>query len=288
MLPCPSRRKIQRMAIRMLNIFDSHIHSDNSPDGEDSMASICEHAAARGVMGAAITDHCDIDLYEQEHFKQRIFQSVFEARKAGIAFQGMILLTAGIELGNMLFDAGLARDIASRYPYDFILGSVHTSRGVGGDYYYKDFSSMAQQEIDAILAGYFEEVLQMVRLGLFDVCAHLTYPLRYITGRDKVPCSLRKASGCIDAILKSLIEQGKGLELNTSGLYGDYGCTMPQMDVLRRYRELGGEIVTIGSDAHHAKNVGGGVEQGMEMLRECGFRYFAFYKGRKPRMLEIV
>lgn len=270
----------------MLNLFDSHTHSDNSPDGQHSVTFMCEKAVSNGLMGLAVTDHCDIDSFREDSFELRILQSVFETRKANLYFGERLLITAGIEMGQPLCDLETVRHVLDLFPYDVVLGSIHSPRG-GKDYYFTDYKTCSAAQCRDMMAEYYDEVLETVRWGGFDVLAHLNYPLRYMQGRDGVECDLAPFSATIDEILALLAEAGKGLELNVSGLYGDYGCTLPQRDILARFHELGGKIVTIGSDAHRAENVGQCVGQGMEILREIGYRQFAFYKKRFPRMLEI-
>ena len=274
----------------MLNLFDSHSHSDHSPDGNHSVTFMCEKALAGGLMGLCVTDHCEIESYRQEGFALRMRQSVFSIQKARAAFGGRLLLTAGIELGQPLAGPETAARALAQADYDFVLGSVHLPRG-GQDYYFGDYHGYTEKQTRELLAQYFQEVLETARWGQFDVLAHLTYPLRYIEGRDGAPCDLAAHQETIDAILRTLVEKGKGLELNVRNLYREdtsgYRVPCPPADILRRYRELGGEIVTLGSDAHVAEYIGAGVEEGMRLLLDCGFRYFAFYKERRPRMLAI-
>lgn len=270
----------------LLNLFDSHTHSDNSPDGEHSVTFMCEQAVSAGLMGFAVTDHCEIDQYRADSYQLRMIQSVFEVRKAQLYFGDGLMLTAGVELGQPLSDPECARKVLELHNYDFVLGSVHTLRG-RGDFYFMDYASMSGEEIGEVLGEYFEEVLRTVRWGGFDVLAHLTYPLRYIEGRAGIPCDLSAYAPLIDEILSALAHAGMGLEYNASGLYGPHGKSSPEPDVLRRFRQLGGEIVTIGSDAHRAQDIGRGVEDGMRVVRECGFTKFAFFKNRRPRLLDI-
>ncbi|MCI8623275.1 MAG: histidinol-phosphatase HisJ family protein [Provencibacterium sp.] len=271
----------------MLNFFDSHTHSDNSPDGQHSITFMCEKAVEKGLMGIAVTDHCEIDTYEEDGSPMRMLQSVFEVRKAQLAFGGRLMLTAGIELGQPLASPETARQALQMQNYDFVLGSVHRTRADLTDYYWKDYHSYTEADVKKELDVYFNEVLETVRWGQFDVLAHLTYPLRYMEGRDGAPCSLEPHREIMDEILRALARSGKGLELNVSSLYGEYGRTCPTRETIQRFRELGGEIVTIGSDSHRADRIGQGIAEGMEILSACGFEYFAFYKRRAPRMLRI-
>lgn len=271
----------------MLNLFDSHTHSDNSPDGEHSVTFLCEKAIRRGLMGFAITDHCDIDLYREDSYQLRIIQSVFDVRKAQHYFGDSIVLTAGIELGQPLSSPETARRALELSNFDVVLLSVHAVRGEQ-DFYFQDFTCLSEEECDRKLAHYFDEVLETVRRSNFDILTHLTYPLRYIEGRDGRPCDLSRYKTRIDEILQTLAREDKALELNTSGLRTSFGRTSPDPEIVARFHELGGRLVTVGSDAHNASHIGAGIEEGMQILRDSGFDRLAFYRRRTPRLLEIV
>ena len=116
---------------------------------------------------------------------------------------------------------------------------------------------------------------------------HLTYPLRYIEGDHGIPVDLSKHQEAIDGIFRALIDSGKALEVNTSGLRQKIGRALPDLPLVRRYRELGGELVTLGSDAHCVEDLGKGIEAGMDLLREAGFRHFAVYEQHKPILLPL-
>ncbi len=270
----------------MLNIFDSHSHSDNSPDGHHSVTYLCEQAVDKGLMGLCITDHCDIDIYKRDNFELRMINSNFEVRKAQLFFGDRLMLTAGIELGQPLFDPALAERALGLLNYDFVLGSVHVTRG-WPDYYEVSYKGRPLEEVNAAMDAYFGEVLETAKKADFDSLAHLTYPIRYISGRDGIEVDLRRWDDLIDEILRTLIARGKGLELNVAGLHNGWGQLCPPKEIFARYRELGGEIVTLGSDSHLAQDLGVGIAEGMEVLQSCGFQYFAFYKKRQARMLGI-
>lgn len=268
----------------MLNLFDSHVHSDNSPDGNHSVTFLAERAIEAGLMGVAVTDHCEVDQYQEDNFELRILQSVFETKKAQLLFGGRVNLSAGLELGQPVRDPIIARRVLELQSLDFVLASVHAVKEK--DFFYLDYTKMPQEEQTVLIEDYLQEIYDTVLWGGFDVLAHLSYPLRYMI-RDGVDYDFNQHKKIIDAILKALIREGKGLELNTSGYYRSHGRPSPERPVLERYRELGGRIVTMGSDAHRAEHMGGGIQEGMQLLLDCGFREFAFYKKRAPRMLEL-
>ena len=228
-----------------LNIFDSHTHSDTSWDAEHSLTFLCETAVKKGILGFAITDHCEINEYVTRDIETRIRQGYFEMLKARAAFGKSLMLSYGIELGQMNFDLDLTHHVLEMEPYDFVLGSLHCIR------------------------------------------AHITYPIRYMNGKHHLGVDLSRMDDLIDLTLRTLAQNGRALEINTSGLRGPIGETSPTLKYVKRFCELGGEYVTLGSDAHAAEDLGEGIQQAMELACQAGFSYFTFYKKRQPRLLQI-
>ena len=126
----------------------------------------------------------------------------------------------------------------------------------------------------------------MQTLDCFDSYGHLDYVVRYGPARN-LNYSYEAYQDLIDPILKTLIEKGKGLECNTGGLRYGLGHPNPCEDILRRYRQLGGEILTIGSDAHSPEQVGYGFQTASRLLAACGFRYYTVFHRRKPEFLPL-
>ena len=270
-----------------INLFDSHVHSDNSFDAAHSLTFLCEKAVEQGVIGIAVTDHCELRDYHRDHYAQRLAQAAFDVRKCRAVFRGQLSLLFGVELSDLFYDEALAARVLQQFPFDLVLVSQHTDQD-GVDCYYVDYHTKTRAEIDAYLRFYFEYLLRVARQGDFDALAHLTYPLRYIQGTHKIPVDLGRYEELIDEILRQLAARGKALEVNTSGLAGELGDTMPPARYLKRFRQLGGEYVTLGSDAHAAERVGAGLQQAMQLLADAGFSYFTVYKGRQPLQLKLI
>lgn len=265
-----------------MNLFDSHVHSDNSHDGEHSITFLCENAEQKNLMGLCITDHYELD----QNLAQAdlcLRNSFMETGKARQAFDYRLLVMNGIEMGQAIQNKEKAQEILHRYRFDFVLGSLHCIRGMD-DFAYIDFSDL---DVDVILTRYFEEILELCQWGQFDSLAHLTYPLRYITGQYHIPVDLSRYDSIIDEILRTLAQKGLGLEINTAGLRREIEQTAPTLPYIKRFRQLGGEILTFGSDAHRAQDLGAGLDTAIEMAKEAGFSYFAFFKKREPRMLSL-
>ena len=258
--------------------IDMHVHSDNSPDGKHSPMFICEQAVQNDLRAIAITDHCEIDSYKSQGYDSATFHSYFETSKARVAFQGQLLVLLGIEIGQPLYDINLTEKIVATKNYDVILGSVHKPDGFDCDIKEIDYSKI---DVYEFMRSYFSQLEEIARCPHVDVLAHITCPMRRIQGLYNIDFDYSKISDATDSLLKTIIDNGKALEINTSGLRQAVGRTMPDVNIIRRYRELGGEYITIGSDSHSAYDVGLGLTEGMKIARECGFDKITFFVERQ-------
>ncbi|MFT9056336.1 MAG: histidinol-phosphatase HisJ family protein [Ethanoligenens sp.] len=264
-------------------LTDLHIHTDNSPDAVHSTTEICISAIEKHIDKIAITDHCEIDRYDEDGYERSVRQSFFDVLKARGVFEGRLEILQGIELGNVMCDTQLAHDVIRTHPYDFVLGSLHHIKGVD-DFAFLDYEKNDPKEL---LSAYYEEMEHMVEWGEFDVLAHITYPLRYINGEQKKNIDIRGFEEQITRVLKKAIEKGIGLELNTSGLRQAYGLCMPDFWGLSLYRGLGGKTLTIGSDAHTMQDVGANIPEGLQLAKKAGFTYTCVFRARKPYAVPI-
>lgn len=204
------------------NLYDMHTHSLHSFDGNDSCYALCLSAREQGARGIAITDHCDIDAPDMDIDKLCSNQlcDLEECRKA---FSPDFELLRGIEIGQGIYRKRETEYLLSKYPYDFVLGSLHNLENME-DFYFLDYK---KYDVVSLLQKYFEGLLELARWGAFDSLAHLTYPLRYIIARDKIEVDLSQFNDIIDSIFELLIKNNKALEINTSGLFMDMKDTLP-------------------------------------------------------------
>ena len=264
-------------------IIDTHVHTDNSPDGHHSAMYMCECAEMAGLRAIAFTDHVEADFYRRDHYDRVALQSFIDVTKARSAFRGKLLVCAGVELGQPMYDVATSEEILANLPYDMVIGSVHNFQNEQ-DFMYLDYS---QWDITDLMNKYFDELIKLARWAKFDPLAHMTYPLRYIVGEHGIPVDMSKFSDKVDEILSLLVKNEKALEINTSGLRQKLGKTMPEEDVVRRFKQLGGEFVTVGSDAHYAKDIGAGVDVGMEIAQRSGFDCVTLFQNRQPVQITI-
>lgn len=267
------------------NLVDLHTHTDNSFDGNHSVMFLCEQACARGLRAVAFTDHLEMDAFYRDHFDRTALQAYFEVAKAKAVFAGKLTVCNGAELGQAIYDRPTSETLLNKMNYDFVLGSIHNLPEMQ-DFYYMDFDDPAV-DYPALLQQYFETELALAQWAQFDSLAHLTYPLRYIVGNYHKPVEMTRYAEVIDAILETLIKKDKALEINTAGLRQPIGVTSPDESILRRYRALGGTLITVGSDAHFAEHLGAGLEEGYELALRCGFEEIALYHNRMPTLVPI-
>lgn len=265
-------------------LIDMHTHSDNSPDGTHSPMYMCEHAVRKGLRALAVTDHCETDKFVEQKYASSVFHSYFETAKARNAFEGQLLVLTGLEIGQAFSNKLLSEKIIAKYPYDFVLASVHTPRGFDQDIKEIDYTKI---DVYKFINDYFEELTELAQWEYCDALAHITCPMRGIQGIYKIDFDYSKVQDNLDQLLLTMIKHNKALEINTSGLRQPIGRTMPDEQIVKRYRELGGEYVTIGSDAHNAYDVGEGIEEAMQMLKRCGFDKVTFYVSRQAMQIDI-
>lgn len=266
----------------MAALFDSHTHSVYSHDCDTPLQENLATAAKQGLLGLCTTDHCEVNCFDAV-WLQRLQSGRQQLAALRPQWAGQLVLTQGIELAYPQADPVLARQIIAAAPYDFVLGSMHGSPAKKGMF----DPATGPRRFAQILRTYFGELLQVVQLDCFDVLAHLTYPLRYASPQTAAALDLSAFDRQIDEIFAVLIKNGRGLELNVSGLYQSYGKPFPTVGYLRRFYQLGGRIVTLGSDAHHSADIGRQLAAGAQLLRQAGFTAYCYFRGRRPVFLDL-
>ena len=271
------------------SLCDMHVHSQNS---HDSIAPVRDTAVAcieNGISVFAVTDHCDIQYYEECNVRAGIEASVTETERTAEEFAGQITVLKGIEVGEGLWNSAHTDEILNAFSYDVIIGSVHAVRykSYTDPYSTIDFSKMSSEDLDGYLSLYFDEVLETVRQIPCDVMAHLTCPLRYINGKYGLGADVKKYEEKISRILAHIIKHSVAMEINTSGIGAAYGCFMPDKWIVKKYREMGGHLITLGSDAHLPENVGNGFGEAIVLLRECGFKAYYYFQNRTAIPVEL-
>lgn len=276
---------------------DCHLHSSFSGDSDTPMEEMILQGIARGLTTMCFTEHNDFDYPEypdlpKDYFLLNTDSYLYDLARLKEKFAGQIRLLFGVELGLQSEVVRKNAVYAKSYDFDFVIGSTHVCHGK--DPYYPGFFHLDPGSIDhgeshipkngtqEAIRGYFEATLENIRkFSNFDVYGHLDYVVRYAPEQDR-GYSYGLYRDILDEILKLLLEKGKGIELNTGGLKKGMRDFHPCMDALKRYRELGGEIITIGSDSHNGDDIAAHFAQAADVLKECGFRYYCVFEKRSP------
>lgn len=260
------------------------MHTDFSTDANSTPREMVEGAIAKGLKTICITDHMDKDYSEDPAEFVFDADAYFDTLKAlKEEYRGKIDVRIGVELGLQPHLGAFYKELVNQYPFDFVIGSVHLVKGE--DPYYKKFFDHRTDEEGYRLT--FAETLNCLKAtDDFDSLGHLDYVVRYGV-RQAEDYSYQKYADEIDGILRRLIDSGKGLEVNTAGLKYGLGFAHPHPDVLKRYRELGGELITIGSDGHKPEHIAYDFQKALELLKACGFKYYTEFRERTPIFCQL-
>lgn len=265
-------------------LWDTHMHTHFSGDSDANAYEMAQAAITARMEGICFTDHLDIDYPENPGRFLIDFASYFrELLDVRAHFDPILPIYIGIELGLQPYLFNLLPGIVSQYPFDFIIGSSHIVHHE--DPYYPYYYNGKTE--DSAYQEYFESILENLdAFDCFDVYGHLDYVVRYGPNTNTF-YSYEKFSEVLDEILLTLIQKGKGIEVNTAGYKYGLGHPNPTEKIIKRYHELGGEIITIGSDGHRPKDVAFAFEKVPSILKMAGFRYYTVFKKRKPEFIKL-
>jgi histidinol-phosphatase (PHP family) len=251
--------------------FDAHVHTDLSPDSDVAIDVYARQAVELGIPEIAITDHVDFDprgpAYAYSTFEER--RRV--VRDAAHRWEPLGLqIRFGVELTYERAWEDAVRHHIAQHTYDFTIGSVH----VGADSPYlagRVEAWIAGKSLPEIVAPYYQEVEAAARSGLFDAIGHIDFVKRYLAPHVTA-ADLAAAPELLEPVLRALVDSGTALEINTSGLRQGAGETYPSAAAVARFHELGGERVTVGSDAHVATHFAWGLSDGYAAAEAAGLR----------------
>lgn len=260
---------------------DMHTHSEYSHDSQCPISDMAANQSAKGTNAFAVTDHCDVFAWQDTDVLTPIKNSVKQAKK--LSGSTGVEILSGVEIGEGFWYSHITDQLLKQCEYDVVIGSVHTVKFKGSELPYSqiDFSAMDTEEIYEFLDLYFDDVATMLQQHSCDIMAHLTCPLRYINGKYQRGIDCRRFEEKIRRILQYIIDHAIAMEINTSGIHEAYNDFMPQEWIVQLYKELGGYLVTVGSDAHVAAKAANGFEEAYALLRKHGFRNVYYFKNRR-------
>ncbi|MDY3860976.1 MAG: histidinol-phosphatase HisJ family protein [Ruminococcus sp.] len=265
-------------------LSDFHIHTRFSGDSKENPESVVKKAVEMGFKRICFTDHQDFDYIWGDLSFDLDYEAYFDYM-LGLRekYRDDIKILIGVEVGVEPYLAQRLRDFTAEKPYDFIIGSSHIVNRVD-PYYPEYFQGKTDKQA---FEEYFNSILDNLNAyDDFDVYGHLDYVVRYSKNKDKY-YSYELFAEVIDEILKKLIKMGKGIEVNSAAYRYGLKSPNPLPEIIKRYRELGGEIITVGSDAHKAQDAGADFNRIACVLKQAGFEYYTVFENRKPNFLKI-
>ena len=266
----------------LIMLVDLHTHTQYSYDAEPgSVEDNVRAAIENGISVLGFTEHVDF-FRKAEHIIADVAQEREDILRCRETYGDQIKLLIGVELGQPHGNPAAAEQFLSEHTFDYCIGSLHAMPNDLDLYFHK----YAELDCDQLLQEYFDEVEHMVEYGGFQVLGHIDYPLRVMKLPDNHP-TFAGYMDRVEPILRKVIDKGIALESNAKSLHGWQKQVGPEDFVLKRYRELGGDMLSVGSDSHSPKTMGSGVQQAMDRLRALGFSHVTYFEEGRPHRLPL-
>lgn len=268
---------------------DYHLHSFFSSDCDAKIDDIITNAKENGLSSICITDHYDMDfpvLPQEPNMTFDLDATKYYDFMSGVRdkYRDNFDFRIGVELGVMEETCDKLNIYTNNHPeFDFFIASSHLVDGL--DPYYPEYFE-GKTDVQAYYR-YFETILYNVKhFKGYNVYGHMDYILRY--GKNKADnFNIKDYSDLFEEIFKTIVYDGKGIEINTGSLYRGLDFPHPHKDILKMYKAAGGEIITVGSDAHKPQYIGYGFDVAKDLLIANGFKYYCTFKNQKPEFQKI-
>lgn len=263
---------------------DYHVHSCYSIDSDEKMENSVLQAINLGINELVFTDHLE-SFDPTEPFEKIInyYNYRRDLERLEGKYKDKIKLKLGSEINLQLEYKDPVDHLIEEHNLDFIIGSLHSVNyvDVALREYYQTLS------VDEYHEKYFKDLLTALKTGMkYSVVGHLDFVTRY-GGYNNNKVDLGKQIDYIKPILEKVISDGRGIELNTSGLRYSVGSFHPSAAILSLYKELGGEIITVGSDSHQSNTIGMHFKEAEDLLLNLGFKYYCTFRKMKPSFVKL-
>lgn len=263
----------------MKYLVDYHVHTNNSFDSKVPMAEHCQRAVEIGLKEIVFTEHYDLNpndsgsgLFNYEKYSSEIEQC---RQKYG----DQLLIKKGLELGEAHLYTAEHENFIMGKDFDFLLGSVHFL----GDVLLDAEFDLSEKEL---YLKYFSEVFELANKGEFHTLGHIDVLKRYVPSHFNKFLAIDYEE-IIREILKATIKRGKGIEINTSGFRQGLGEPLPAVEIIKWFYQLGGEVITIGSDAHYVRHLGQDIDRGIDILKDIGFKAISTFSQGQVNFIKI-
>lgn len=263
-------------------MFDYHVHTNYSNDCTFDMESYILPAIEKKLDGICFTDHVDIDYPNTSiEFQLDYLKYTNELRNLKDKYSNQLEILIGIEFGMQPHILNDDKSFFQDKSFDYVLGSIHAADKK--ELYTADFTLSKSQHLGIL--DYFKDMIFCVKnFDSYNNLGHLDAISRYVSKGSFVAA---KYMDYIEEVMKIVIQKGKGIELNTSGKRYALANFHPEPSILKLYKQLGGEIITLGSDSHSPSTLGYGFDEAIYTLQSCGFKYHTIYRRGKPEFIKL-
>lgn len=265
-------------------MYDYHLHSEFSIDSKTPMEDMVKAGINKNLKSICFTDHVDfeatLDKIDIQFRPEDYFKNI---NKVKYKYKNSIEVLAGVEIGMQTHLAKRYKNFISNNPFDFVIMSIHSIDGK--DLFVDEY--LRDKEPLVALQEYYKTMYTCIQeYDEFDSLGHIDFIDRYFDDYKSIP-KFEYYRDMVEGILKILIEKNKALEINTAGLRYGLGYFHPKLQILKLYKELGGELLTIGSDSHTPEHIGYEYKFTERALKELGFKYIYIFKERKKFPIQI-
>lgn len=267
-------------------MFDTHTHTDSSPDSEQTIEQLCLSAIDKGLKAVTITNHTDVQQYSEKSNTNVIIKDIADTERAKKLFGDKIKILLGCELGSFAYDLAQSARLCALADFDVILSSIHGFDMPDGKHVHfsrDNLSAVPMKTLIEYVDEYYNKLTEAAEKGDADVLCHATYPMRYVNGRYGRGVDIGLFESKIKNIFSILMRRGIALEINTANLGTPFNCTSPSIELVNVYKSMGGELITLASDAHSPEKVGNFFPFVAEELKKLGFKKYYYYEKRKPK-----
>lgn len=245
---------------------DYHLHSEFSFDSSEKIENICIKAIDEGISEIVFTDHvefCAEDADNWPDFEKR----EIELNRCRELYGDKLCVKSGVEMGQPQKDLLLEKRFFEENNFDFVIASIHIVSNTGRPSRF----IFTEDNYTSYFEQYFAESKELAQKCNYDVMGHVTFPFRYVSLEllQKYPIEIFKKEYM--ELFEIIVARGKGIEINTSGLRTNLQETMPSLQIVRWFKECGGQLVTVGSDGHSVRSAFSGLKEGYQVLFEAGF-----------------
>lgn len=267
---------------------DYHLHTAFSSDSKTPMEDMIASGIQKGLRTLCFTEHMDYDYpvpIDNPDLTFLLDTNAYLAKNSELAskYADKCEILFGIELGLQPHLTSRLKELLDSFPFDFVIGSAHLIDGK--DPYYPEFFDGYGEK--RAYERYFEHCVENIKaFSGIDSFGHLDYIVRYGPNQNKY-YNYKEYSDYIDEILKLLIHNGIALEVNTGSFKYGMNVTNPSLDIIKVYRQMGGELITVGSDAHVPEFIANKFDLVAQLLEQAGFKYYTEFRGRKAEFLKL-